>query len=180
MISLWAIIKLTCRAAVRSHIFHILSLVLLAAIAILPNTVLGDGTASGYIQVSLKYCLGAIGFILSLSTIWVGCFILSNDLETYQIHMVFTKPVCRAKVWVGKCMGVVLIHATLLFVSSMIVYSLILWQFYKKPFTAEEKSRIENEVLVGRKVFLPELPDIDSKVRLEYDRRVKYLKAAQA
>jgi hypothetical protein len=180
MISLWAIIKLTCRASVRSHIFHILSLVLLAAIAILPNTVLGDGTASGYIQVSLKYCLGAIGFILSLSIIWVGCFILSNDLETYQIHMVFTKPVSRAKVWVGKCIGVVLIHATLLFVSSMIVYSLILWQFYKKPFTAEEKSRIENEVLVGRRVFLPELPDIDTKVRLEYGRRIKYLKSAQA
>ena len=180
MISLWAIIKLTCRASVRSHIFHILLLVLLATIAILPNTVLGDGTASGYIQVSLKYCLGAIGFILSLSIIWVSCFILSNDLETYQIHMVFTKPVSRAKVWVGKCLGVVLVHAILLLVSSVIVYSLILWQFYKKPFTAEEKSRIENEVLVGRKVFLPESPDIDSKVRMEYAKRIKYLKSVQA
>ena len=121
MISLWAIIKLTCRASVRSHIFHILLLVLLATIAILPNTVLGDGTASGYIQVSLKYCLGAIGFILSLSIIWVSCFILSNDLETYQIHMVFTKPVSRAKVWVGKCLGVVLVHAILLLVSSVVL-----------------------------------------------------------
>jgi hypothetical protein len=180
MISLWAIIKLTCRASVRSHIFHILLLVLLVTIAILPNTVLGDGTASGYIRVSLKYCLGAIGFILSLSTIWVGCFILSNDLETYQIHMVFTKPASRAKVWVGKCLGVVLVHGILLLVASIIVYSLILWQFYKSPFTAEEKSRIENEVLVGRKVFLPEFPDIDSKVRLEYGKRIKYLKSTQA
>jgi hypothetical protein len=180
MISLWAIIKLTCRASIRSHIFHILLLVLLFTIAILPNTVLGDGTASGYIQVSLKYCLGAIGFILSLSIIWVSCFILSNDLETYQIHMVFTKPVSRAKVWVGKCLGVVLVHGILLLFSSMIVYSLILWQFYKKPFTEEEKSRIENEVLVGRKVFLPELPDIEAKVRLEYAKRIKYLKSAQA
>ena len=180
MISLWAIIKLTCRASVRSHIFHVLLVVLLSTIAILPNTILGDGTASGYIQVSLKYCLGAIGFILSLSIIWVSCFILSNDLKTYQIHMVFTKPISRAKVWIGKCLGVVLLHAILLFVASLIVYSLILWQFYKKPFTADEKSRIENEVLVGRKVFLPELPDIESKVRLEFSKRVKYLKSTQA
>lgn len=180
MISLWAIIKLTCRASIRSHIFHILLLVLLFTIAILPNTVLGDGTASGYIQVSLKYCLGAIGFILALSTIWVGCFILSNDLETYQIHMVFTKPVSRAKVWIGKCLGVVLIHTVLLLVAAMIVYSLILWQFYRKPFSAEEKARIENEVLVGRKVFLPEFPDIDSRVRIEYAKRIKYLKSTQA
>lgn len=180
MISLWAIVKLTCRASVRSRIFHVLLLVLLATIAILPNTVLGDGTASGYIQVSLKYCLGAIGFILSLSIIWVSCFILSNDLETYQIHMVFTKPVSRARVWVGKWMGVVLIHAILLLVSALTVYSLILWQFYKKPFTAEEKSRIENEVLVGRRVFLPELPDMDSRVRKEYGARIKYLKSSQA
>ncbi|HCE42994.1 MAG TPA: hypothetical protein DET40_05565 [Lentisphaeria bacterium] len=180
MISLWAIIKLTCRAAMRSHIFHLLLFVLLLTIAILPNTVLGDGTASGYIQVSLKYCLGAIGFILSLSTIWVSCFILSNDLESYQIHMVFTKPVSRMKVWIGKWLGVVLIHGILLLVASGIVYGLILWQFYRKPFTAEEKARINNEVLVGRRVFLPDMPDVDAKVKDEYRKRVDYLKSAQA
>ncbi len=180
MISLWAIVKLTCRAAMRSHIFHLLLFLLILTIVILPNTVLGDGTASGYIQVSLKYCLGAIGFILSLSTIWVSCFTLSSDLETYQIHMVLTKPVSRVKVWIGKWLGVVLMHGMLLLVSSGIVYGLILWQFYNKPFSPEEKARIENEVLVGRRVFLPDLPDIDAKVKEEFKQRIAYLKSAQA
>ncbi|HBC86449.1 MAG TPA: hypothetical protein DCZ94_05800 [Lentisphaeria bacterium] len=180
MISLWAIIKLTCRASIRSHIFHLLLFVLLLAILILPNTVLGDGTASGFIQVSLKYCLGVVGFILSLSTIWVGCFVLSNDLESYQIHMVFTKPISRMKVWIGKWLGVVLIHGILLLVSSGIVYGFILLQFSWKNFTKEEKTRIENEVLVGRKVYLPDLPDIDAKVKAEFQKRVAYLKTVQA
>ena len=157
MISLYAIVKLTCRAAIRSHIFHLLLLVLLLTIGILPNTVLGDGTASGYIQVSLKYCLGAVGFILSMSTIWVSCFILSNDLETYQIHMVFTKPVSRVKIWIGKWIGVVIVHGTLLLLASAIVYVLILMQFSWKEFKPDEKERIDNEVLVGREVFLPEM-----------------------
>ncbi|HPO91487.1 MAG TPA: hypothetical protein PLJ44_10295, partial [Victivallales bacterium] len=75
-----AIAKLTCRATMRSYVFHFLFLLLLAVIFILPNTIISDGTAKGLIYVSLKYCLGVSGFLLSLSTIWVSCFTLSNDL----------------------------------------------------------------------------------------------------
>ncbi len=180
MISLWAIIKLTCRASIRSHIFHLLLAILILTIIILPNTVLGDGTAYGFIQVSLKYCIGVIGFILSLSTIWVGCFVMSSDLESYQIHMVFTKPISRVKVWIGKWLGVVLIHGILLLFSTSVVYGFILWKFYRSPFTKAEKERISNEVLVGRRVYLPDQPDIDAKVKEEYKKRVDYLKSAQA
>ncbi len=165
-----AIAKLTCRATLRSYVFHFLFAVLLAVIFILPNAVVSDGTARGLIYVSLKYCLGASGFILSLSTVWVSCFILSNDLETYQMHMLAVKPVSRVVIWLGKFAGVVLLHGVLLLVASLVIYGFTLWQFRRSTFSAEEKARIDNEVFVGRRVYLPERPDFGEEVRKEMEK----------
>ena len=57
MTSFSAIVKLTCRSAVRSHVFQFLLFVLLLGVLLVPNTIKGDGTAYGYMQVSLEYCL---------------------------------------------------------------------------------------------------------------------------
>jgi len=172
MTSFWAIIKLTCRSAIRSYIFLFLLIVLILTILIMPNTVSGDGTARAYIQVSLQYSLSAISVILSLSIIWLGCFILARDIESYQLHMVVTKPVSRLKIWLGKCCGIILIHLVLLFAASTIVYGFILWQFLKREkFSEGERQRIQNEVLVGRRVYMPEFPDVNQLVKNEYRRR---------
>lgn len=173
MTSLWAIIKLTCKSAVRSYVFQLLLFILVLTVFLLPNTIIDDGTALGHIKVSLKYCFGLISFILSLSTIWISCFVLSGDIESYQLHLVITKPVSRIKVWIGKWFGIVLIHAILLFLSSAMVYGFILWQFYRRPFNEDEKLRIKNEVLVGRRVTFPDSPDIDRMVRDEYNKRLR-------
>ena len=159
-----AIAKLTCRATMRSYVFHFLFLLLLAVIFILPNTIISDGTAKGLIYVSLKYCLGVSGFLLSLSTIWVSCFTLSNDLETYQMHMICVKPVSRVVIWLGKLTGVVFLHGVLLLLSSIIIYIFTIWQFERSTFSDEEKEKIKNEVLVGRRVYMPEMPDFSKEV----------------
>lgn len=136
----------------------------MAVIFILPNAVISDGTARGLIHVSLKYSLGISGFILSLSTIWVSCFALSNDLETYQMHMLTVKPVSRVTIWLGKLSGVILLHGLLLFIASLIIYFFAMWQFSMSAYSESEKEKIRNEVLVGRRVFMPEMPDFSQEV----------------
>lgn len=173
MTSFWAIVKLTFRSAIRSHIFQLLLGLLIICVFLIPSTIASDGTAWGFIQISLKYSLAAVGTILSFSTVWLSCFIMTRDVETYQLHMVVSKPVSRITIWVGKWLGVVLIHLILMLIASGIVYGLILWQFYGRDFSQEERKRIENEVLVGRRVFRPELPDLDRLVREEYQKRLK-------
>lgn len=168
MTSFLAIVKLTCRSAVRSHIFQLLFCLLVIFIFLIPNTISGDGTAWGFIQISLKYSLSIIGATLSLSTVWLSCSIMTQDVDNYQLHMVITKPVSRVTIWLGKCFGVILVNILLLFLSALIVYGFILWQFNKHKFSPEEKARIENEVLVGREVFYPKMPNIDELARQEY------------
>ena len=173
MKSLLAIIKLTCKSAVRSHIFQLLLVLLILCIILVPNTISGDGTAWGYIQISLKYSLGVISFVLSLSTVWLGCFALTRDVENYQIHMVITKPVSRVTVWLGKCLGVILINMLLLMISCGIVYFFIIWQFSRQNFSKGERSRITNEVLVGRRVYYPAMPNIGELAKAEYRKRLE-------
>ncbi|MHB9139927.1 MAG: hypothetical protein ACYC4Q_11050 [Victivallaceae bacterium] len=165
MTSFRAIVKLTFRNAVRSHIFQLLLFLLLLCVVLIPYTITGDGTARGYIQISLLYSLSAVAFVLSLSSVWLGCFLMTRDVESYQLHMVITKPISRITIWLGKWTGIILIHIILLFIASSMVYGIVLWKYSLQSFSDTERALIENEVMVGRRVFFPESPDIDQIVR---------------
>ena len=160
MISFLSIVRLTVKNALRSHIFQLLMVLLLLCIFLIPNTIVGDDTAHGYIQIALKYSLGTVSFILSLSAIWLGCFLMCSDTENYQLHMVVSKPISRVTIWLGKYCGILLIHIFLMVFACTIIYGTVLWQFNRQNFTDQEKAKIQNEVLVGRRVYYPNNPNI--------------------
>jgi len=172
VIAAWAIVKLTMRAALRSRMWLLLGGILCLTVVLLPMTVSGDGTALSYIQVALRYSLATTGFILALSTLWLSCFALAGDLETHQLHLVAVKPVARATIWLGKCAGVLLVNGVLLSVAALAIYGLVHWQLRQRAFLPEEKERLEREVLVGRRVYLPETPDVEQLIENEFQRRV--------
>lgn len=175
MSDLWAIIKITLKSTLRSKIFILLFVLLILCVFLVPNTISSDGTVSGFIRISLQYSLSIIAFILSLSTIWLGCFIITRDVENYQIHLVSSKPISRVKIWIGKFLGILFVHAVLLFAGAAVVYGFIIWQFNKRDFSEEEKNKIKNEVLVGREVFMPAMPDITSMVQKAYKKKIAEL-----
>ncbi len=161
MKAFWAIIKITFKNAIRSHIFQLLLFILALCVVFIPTTISGDGTAHGFIQISLKYSMYAVAFVLSLSSIWVSCQLLSHDIENYELHMVVSKPTSRITVWLAKWTAVCIIHLILLFVAAAVVYFSVIWQYEQRDFNEFEKMRIDNEVLVGRRVFMPEIPDVE-------------------
>ena len=165
MKAFWAIVKLTFRNALRSHIFQLLAFLLLLCVVLVPTTISGDGTAAGFIRISLLYSLSGVNAILALSSIWLGCFVMTQDVDNYQLHMVVTKPVSRCRIWLAKWTGVCLIHLVLLFVATTVIYFIILAMFNRQDFPEAERTRIRNEVMVGRRVYLPEMPDLGEATR---------------
>ena len=153
-----AIVKLTLCNAVRSHVFQLLLGLLILCVGLVPTTV-GGGTATDFIRVSLSYSLWGVGAILSLSALWVGCHVMSADIDSYQLHMVVAKPVSRVTVWLAKWAGVSLLHVFLLLLSAAAIYGIVTWRFENGKFPPAEREKIRNEVLVGRRVFLPRTPD---------------------
>ena len=161
-----AIVKLTLRNAMRSHIFQLLLGLLVLCSVALPMTVSGSGEgARAYIQIALKYSLGTVGFILALSTVWIASLVMTQDVESYQLHMVVAKPVSRIKIFLAKYLSVVLLHAVLLLLAGLTIYGVVLYRFSQNDFPAEEKQRIENEVLVGRRVYFPKPADMEKLTR---------------
>ncbi|MBE6369201.1 MAG: hypothetical protein E7056_03460 [Lentisphaerae bacterium] len=161
-----AIVKLTLRSAMRSHIFQLLLGLLVLCAVMLPMTVSGSGEgARSYIQIALMYSLGTVGFILALSTVWISSLVMTQDVESYQLHMVVSKPVSRIKIFCAKYASVVLLHAVLLGLAGITIFGGVMWRFAQDDIPEEEKERIRNEVLVGRRVYYPEPPDMDKLTR---------------
>ena len=175
MRSFFAIVELTCRHALRSHIFHLLLGVLIFAVTFIPGTV-GGGTAGDFIRVSLLYSLWAVSLILALSSIWLGCFVMTTDVDSYQLHMIVSKPVSKVVIWLAKWTGVNLINLALLLLSGLLIYGIIVYRYNNGDFPKEERERIRNEVMVGRRVYSAERPDFDLLSREVLRRRIARLR----
>ncbi len=166
-----AIIALTFRNAVRSHIFQLLLALLLVCVTVIPFSI-SVGKLDDLIRVSLLYSLWSVSIILSLSSLWLGCYVMSKDIDSYQIHMVVSKPVSRITLWLGKWVGINLINVVLLLVAGSVVYGMVMYRFnaaekeglganrqLEREMVEAERKRIRTQVLVGRRSYMPEQPD---------------------
>ena len=172
MTAFLAIVKLTIRSAVRSHIFRLLLILLLLSVFLLPFTLKGDGTSKGDVQIFLQYCLGFAGFILCLSSVWLACSEVSSDVETAQIHMIVVKPVRRAVVLLGKYTGVVLIHLFLLLIAATAFYIFLSFRLSSAGFSEEERLLLDEQVLTARALYHPVRPDFNALAQQELDHRI--------
>lgn len=166
-----AITKQTLRNCLRSKVVLLLVVLNALAVILLPLTTQGDGTAVGQLQVSLTYSLRVVTFLIALAAIWVGASGLSREIETYNMHLVLTKPAPRWLVWSGKWLGVFLMSAGVFVISTVLIYGLTLYRFYQGDFAGEEVIKVKNEVLVGRRVYQPVQVDFDALARAEYEKR---------
>ncbi|MGN0866271.1 MAG: ABC transporter permease [Oligosphaeraceae bacterium] len=172
-----AILKQTVRSALRSKVFLVLFALILLCVIGLPLTIRGDNTAAGLIQVSLTYSLNLVIALVSASCLWLGCSLLSSEIEGYQVHMAVTKPCPRWKLWTGKFVGVFLMHAVILVVSMVLIYGLTFYRLRAAHasglFSDSDMARLQREFLVARRQFRPAMPDLRDKVTEEYEKRVK-------
>lgn len=171
-----AIVKLTFRHAVRSHIFQLLLGVLLLCIALIPTTVI-NSSAADFLKSALFYSLWIVSAVLGLSAMWLGCYVMTCDIDSYQLHMVVSKPVSRVVIWCGKWAGVCAVNLLLLVFAAAAVYFIILWRFDNLEFPPGEKERMRSEVLVGRRAFTADRPDYGEAVRELARRRIGRLAA---
>jgi len=172
MTAFLAIVKLTIRSAVRSHIFRLLLILLLLSIFLLPFTLMGDGTPKGEVQIFLQYCLGFAEFILCLSSVWLACSEISTDVENAQIHMIVVKPVRRAVVLLGKYAGVVLIHLFLLLIAAVAVYVFLSFRLSTSDISEQDRTMLQEQVLTARALYRPVRPDFNAMAQEELDRRI--------
>ena len=167
-----AIVMQTMRSAIRSKVFHVLSVLILLAVFLLPLTVSGDATAVSLVQISITYSLGIVVALVSMTTLWLACSQLSSEIEKYSIHLVVAKPCPRWVLWCGKWVGIFAMHAAILIVSAIVILLLIQFRVGIGHFTEAEITKLDKEVRVGRRAYLPEPEPYKEMVEKEYQRRL--------
>ena len=172
-----AIIRQTVRSAVRSKVFLVLFALILLCVIGLPLTIKGDNTAAGLVQISLTYSLNVVIALISASTLWLGCSLVATDVESYNIHMISTKPCPRWIYWLGKACGIFLMHGFILVVAMGIIYGLTMLRLSSALksgfFSQQDMDKLYQETLVGRRQFRPTKVDLGPMIAAEYEKRIK-------
>jgi len=168
---LFAIAKLTWKAAFRFRLFWVMAGLLLLCVIGLPLLVKDDGTARGFTQILLTYTLSMITALLGFSTLWLACGTLARDIEEAQMQMVAVKPIARWQIWLGKWLGLVALNAALLVVAGGSVFFLLKWRASRLP--PEQQQVLRNEVFVARGSLKEAPRDIDAITEAEFQEALK-------
>lgn len=168
---LFAVARLTLKAAFRFKLVLVLLALLLGAVIALPSVIKHDGSALGFTQILITYTLSAITILLGFATLWLACGSLAREVEDFSMQLVCTKPVARWQIWLGKWTGIMVLNALLLTVAGSAVYFLLLAK--SRGLNAEQQKILHDEVLVARKSAKEAMPDIEPDVEKLYQERIK-------
>ncbi len=169
MRKIWAVVRLTLAESLRTRAAIAFILLLAGVMVLLVSTATGDGTVAGKIQMFISYSTGLTHFLLALLVTFLACRTLDMDIKTQRIDSLVCKPIARWQLLLGRWLGIVLL-ALFLFTLSMGATYFIVLRYAKtaKPQT-EDKFKIDNQILVARRGFMPPLPDVSELVEKRYE-----------
>jgi ABC-type transport system involved in multi-copper enzyme maturation permease subunit len=168
---LFAITRLTVKAALRFKLVLVLLALLMGAVVVLPMIIKHDGSAQGFTQILITYTLTAITSLLGFATLWLACGSLASEVEDFSMQLICTKPVARWQIWLGKWLGIMVLNAALLAVAGVTVYFLLLAK--AGELSPGQQTVLRNEVLVARKSAHEAVPDFEPDVERFYQERAK-------
>ncbi|MBC8378091.1 MAG: ABC transporter permease [Planctomycetes bacterium] len=150
MHSIWAVARNTLAQAVRMKIAIVVFLLLIILLPLMSVVMGGDGTLLGKLQTFSSYGLGLVNFLLSILTIAISCFTLSNDLKRKHIFLVLTKPIQRFQLILGKLLGVFILNVILLAMFGAVLYGCILFIPRLSEAPPQEVVEVEYEFFTSR------------------------------
>jgi hypothetical protein len=168
MRSVWAIALISLRNAIRSRVVALLLTLLLIGIFAIPLTIKSDGTLMGYVQILVRYTLGFSVGVLMLTTVWAGCAAVSVEIQRKQIHLLVTKPVSAAQIWLGKWLGLVMLNTAVLAVCAATTYGLLRWNTRAERLKPEECEQLALEIMVARARLAPQPFAVEDRVRARF------------
>jgi hypothetical protein len=164
-----AVASLTIKTAFRFRLIPWLLLILIASVFCIPYLITHDGTAEMFAQVQLTYSLMAISIIMGVSTIWLACGVMTQDLQRHHIMLLASKPIARWEIWMGKWLGIFFLNAALLLISGACIYGLLM--FHARDLSPQEQERLHTSTLTSRASVKEANPDVESEVEQLYTKR---------
>lgn len=167
-----AVARLTFAEGIRMRIVLVFLVLLGALMLILPTVMKGDQTLSGRLQAFLYYAIGAMSILLSLTTVFLACYSLSEEIRSRTLHLVVTKPVTRIQILLGKWYGVMLLNLVLLTICGATIYGFAWTIRQQEPINARDGSKLRDVVWTARVGAKPVRPDMTAAATAWVDERI--------
>lgn len=126
--------QLTWRAALRGGAGWVVYALLLALVVGLPRALVDDGASLGRAQVRLTYELGLCHALLCLAAVWLGADSFGRDQRRGAQALLDSRPLCRARQWLGRWLGVVAV----VWCGSLASAEVVRWQARGGPAAVRE------------------------------------------
>lgn len=169
-----AIARLTFAEGIRMRIVLVFLIVLGFLVLRLPFALRGDETLTGRLQNFLDYSLGAVGMLLSLSTIMLAASTLATEFRTNTLHLVVTKPVGRFHILLGKWLGINLLNLLLLTLCGLAIYGFAaLIASRADEATEVDQLKVSDVVWTARAAATPTQPDFVAIAAAEVDQQIR-------
>ncbi len=153
-----AIAKLAFWEGVRMRIVLIALVLLVFLILRMPFALRGDETLAGRLQNFLAYSLGALGFLLSLATIFFSCATLANEFKERSLHLIVTKPVTRFQILLGKWIGVNLLTLMIIAICGTAIYAFAGYIRTRPMQFERDRYKVRDVVWTARYAAVPVAP----------------------
>lgn len=153
-----AISGLTLCTAMRSRVFGLLIAMVAICIAGLPLVIKSDGTAAGQTQLFIHYAFGLTMTLLTIAAAWSAAGAVSLEVSGRQMHVLVTKPVHAAEIWLGKWLGLMTINLVMLGLAGGLMYGLLRWTTRNTVLSADEQVSLREEVLTAHSFIRPDQP----------------------
>lgn len=162
-----AIARNTIAQALRMKIASAVIVLLLILLPMMSMIMVGDGTLLGKLQTFSSYAMSLVGLLLSILTIAISTFTLSDEIKRQQIFLVVTKPVLRWQIIAGKFIGVVLLNVVLLGVFCGIIYGLTISVPHLLEAPDEERMIANDQFFTAREGIKVEVDSQAAKARVQ-------------
>lgn len=173
MTRVWAIAKLTFQEGIRMRVVLVFVMLLVFLMIRLPFALQGDDTLAGRLQNFLAYSLGVVSLLLSLSTIFISCSSVANEIRTKSMQMVVVKPISRFEIVLGKWLGANLLTTMLLALSALSIYGFALLIRGQTEENARDRMKVRDVVWIARQTAHPVKPDFANEAEEIVDERIE-------
>jgi hypothetical protein len=149
----------------------VVMVVLLIGVLGIPQGIKHNGSAEGFVQVYLTYTLGYVVMVMGLTTLWLGCGLLSREIEENQMQLVTVRPIQRWEIWLGKWLGLIAFNGVALGVCSAVIYYSL--SYHAGRLSEEQQRRLKETVLVSRSSVTEPAADRSLEIEAIFRERMK-------
>jgi hypothetical protein len=145
-----AITRLTLRSILRERVALSMLALLSGIWLLLPSALEGDGTLGGELRMLIRYTLGFSTVLLAGMTVWISCAAVAGDLSSKRLHMVLSKPVSPARIWLGKWLAVCVLITSLMLSSGVATLLQVQRLVRSSNLTPSEIHHLQKTLLTSR------------------------------